>query len=305
MATLDRVEIMAVGTWNGTEFTADDLDEMARAFDDEQQSGRLPVKLGHNTPDNDPALGWMTKVWREGDRLLATLSDVSEHALQCIRQGSFRFCSVELLRNVTTAAGRTYRMMLDGLALLGAARPAVEVLRPLHSSLSRGMRVEQRLAFTREMASVGEAAADDLQRENARLRAALHRQSIDAAVEGDVRAKLVMPAAREQFARLFRLSTDADYQRVSVNDWHTFRASQPRPPTSTPATRSDGESASRALSPDVSLVEKTRAYLRENELRHLQLTGERLTFGRAAEIVVRANPQLLAAWRVQNGEADY
>lgn len=305
MAIIDNVEIMAEGVWNGREFRTDDFDEMVRAFEAEQQSGRLPVKLGHNAPDTDPAVGWITRVWRDGDRLKATLSDVAESAVQCIREGRFRFCSVEVLRDVTTAAGNTYRWLLDGLALLGAARPAVEVLKPLHASLSRGWRVGERFAFTRELPAAGaDAALDDLQRENARLRAALHRQTVDAAIEGDVRAKLVMPAAREQFARLFRLSSDADYQRVTVNDWQTFRASARRPPTSAPATHSDEAATFGALPADASLVEKTRAYLHDNALRHLQLTGERLTFGRAAEIVVRANPQLLAAWRVQNGESD-
>lgn len=301
MATVDNVEIMAPGIWNGREITSDAIDEMVRSFAAESLSGRVPVKFGHSSPDTDPAAGWVTRIWREGDRLLATLSDVSDEVVQGIRDGRWRFCSVELLRDVTTAAGRTYRYLLDGLALLGAARPAVEVLKPLHESLTRGWRVAERFAFTREL-PFDDAA--ELRRENERLRLALHRQTVDATVESDVRAKLVLPAAREQFTRLFRLSSDADYQRVSVGDWHAFARTQPRPPSTGPASYSNEADTFQATAPDAALVAKAREFLRDNELRHLQLTGERLTFGRAAQLVARANPALLAAWRTQNGETD-
>ncbi len=307
MANLERVPIFAAGTHNDKRFDVPDLDTMASSFDAENLSGRLPVKLGHNAPDTAPAAGWITRVWREGRTLFATLSDVSEDVVQGIRDGRWRFCSVELLRDVTTATGRTYRYLLDGLALLGATRPAVDGLAPLHESLSRrarGLTFAEALTFTQPFSETFAMndETDDLRRENERLRLALHRQAVDAAVESDVRARLVLPAAREQFTRLFRLSSDADYQRVSVGDWCAFRASQPRPPSQGPASRADVPDTFQAPAPDASLVQKVREYLRDNELRHLQLTGERLTFERAATIVTRANPALLAAWRVQNKE---
>ena len=147
---------------------------------------------------------------------------------------------------------------------------------------------------------------NDLKRENERLRLAMHRQAVDAAIESDVRAKLVLPAAREQFTRLFRLSSDADYQRVSTGDWRTFRASQPRPPASGPASYSNEADTLQATAPDAALVGRVKAYLREHEVRHLQLTGERLTFERAAALVIgetaRRSPELMRAYLTQPGE---
>lgn len=298
--TIERVEMFAPGTHNGIEFDVPDLDEMVRSFNENGLSGRLPVKLGHSAPDTDPARGWITKVWREGDRLLATLSDVPDEIVEGIRSGAWRHVSVELLRDVKNAAGRTYRWMLDGLALLGSARPAVEVLKPLHESMTREVTFAERFAFVSALPS-----GDILRIENAQLRAQLHRQQIDALIEGDVRARVVMASAREQFCRLFKLTDDASYARVAPGDWAAFRASAPRPPAQRPASFATEWSGAK---PDTVLVERTRAYMAENALQHFQLTGERLTFDRAAALVAqevaRTNPELLRAYVDQPGEAD-
>jgi hypothetical protein len=303
MATLEGIEIFATGEWNGQEFATADLDDIELGFDEEQLAGRLPVKLGHSAPDTEPARGWISRVWREGDRLLATLSDVPQDVVDGIKSGAWRHVSVELLKGVTTAAGRTYRYLLDGLALLGAARPAVSVLKPLHESMS-GKTCEQRLAFVTALPGRG---SDPLRQENARLRAALHRQSIDAVIEGDVRARVVMAAARETFRRLFKLEDDASYARVSPSDWATFRASQRPPPgRDGPACHPGGSDT--ALLPDGALVERTRQYIRDNDVRHFTLTGERLTFDRAAALVVRdmaaRDPALLRSYIDQPGEVN-
>ena len=229
-----------------------------------------------------------------------------EETVQAIREGRYRFCSVELLREVRTAAGRTYAWLLDVLALLGAARPAVDVLKPLHESLSSrntGATFSARLAFA--TALPGNESAG-LRRENERLRLALHRQSIDATIESDVRGRVVMAAAREAFRRVFHLTDDASYSRITPHDWRSFAATQPRPPANGPAAYSGGEDS--AIAPDAALVAKVRAYIRDNELRHLQLTGERLTFDRAAPLVVRevarSSPGLLRGWLDQPGTID-
>jgi hypothetical protein len=301
--TLDAVEVFAAGEWNNQQFTVADLDELVRGFEVEKQAGRLPVKLGHSASDTEPAHGWIDHLWRDGDRLLARLTQVPADTMQAIRDGRWRHVSCELLRDVKTAAGRSYRVLLDGLALLGSARPAVDVLKPLHASFSDELEFGGRLAFT----SALHVASDSLRAENDRLRARLHRQQVEATIEGDVRAGLVVPAARERFAKLFKLTSDESYSRVTTADWMTFRASQPRPPARGAATHTDsGEH--RGESPDSTLVAMTRQYLRDNEVRHFQLTGERLTFDRAAQEVARevarTNPGLLRSFVTMMGEAD-
>jgi hypothetical protein len=67
----------------------------------------------------------------------------------------------------------------------------------------------------------------------------------------------------------------------------TFASAASRP--TDPGAVISGERADHAL------VTLTRRYLRENELRHLQVHGERLTFGAAAAIVAREHVHLLRA----------
>jgi hypothetical protein len=137
---------------------------------------------------------------------------------------------------------------------------------------------------------------DNLRRENERLRAALHRERIDSMIEGDVRARLVRPAARETFQRMHRLSDDASYARIQPDDWKAFRASQPRPPSG-PATLPTGEGVQHHA-PDAALAERVR----ERIAQHFAVTQgrERLDFGRAAALVIaetaRSDPGLLRAW---------
>jgi hypothetical protein len=303
-ATIEEVQIFGTGRHNGMDFDESDLDEMVRGFQRENLSGRLPVKLGHDAPDTAPAAGWITRVWRDGEKLVAALSDIPDQVMQDIREGRWRFCSIELLRDVKCASGRAYKYLLDGLALLGSARPAVDGLKPLHESMTRaGLEFEGWLSFVTALPGGG---GDWLRAENQQLRAQLHRERIDSLIEGDVRAGVCRPAAREQFKRLFKLNDEGAYGRITPDDWKAFRASQPPGAPRGAATHSNNVDTIGA--PDAVLVERTRQYLRDNELRHLQLTGERLTFERAAHIVThevaRTEPALLRRYIELPGEAD-
>ena len=300
-----EAEVFAAGTWNGSTFTPADLDGMVDAFTALNQSGRLPVKYGHTAPDTEPACGWITAVRRVGGKLLARIDQPSADLIDGIKSGAWRHVSVELLRNVRSATGDVYAWVLDGLAILGSARPAVDVLQPLNHVVHRADGAE---CYSFAYSPIPDDAAA-LRKENEALRARLHRHSIDALVEGDVRARLVLPAAREQFVRLFKLHDDASYARVSPHDWLTFRATQPRPAPVGAATHPTGAAPRRTgVPPDAELVARTRAYLRENEVRHFQLTGERLTFDRAATMVVReiaqSEPALLRSYIDQPGVID-
>jgi len=310
MTTLERVEIFAAGgPWNGTTFTTDDLDEMVRGFNEEAQAGKLPVKLGHGAPDTDPARGWLSKVWREGDKLIARIEQVPQDVVDGIKSGAWKFVSVELVSDLKTAAGRTYRWLLDGLALLGSARPAVDTLQPLDKSLNcsaAGVTFRARMAFTVALAPGGRDELAELRAENERLRLAMHRRGLDSQIEADVRARHVQASAREQFRKLFKLTDDdTSYARISVSDWHDFARTQPKPPANTPACFGPTDDAALGA-PDTRLVARTHAYIREHEVRFMQLTGRRLTFVEAAPMVVRevavSDPALVRSYLHQPGE---
>lgn len=157
--SLTGAEIMAVGTWNEIPFTAGDLDQIAAAFSGLSLAGRVPLKFGHGLHDTDqpfreglPALGWVDRVYRQGEKLLADFSNIPSVVYDAIRKGMYRFVSVELLKNVQ-AGTRVLPWVLDAVALLGADQPAVGTLKDLQAlTMKRGpqLRSSARVAFRRD-----------------------------------------------------------------------------------------------------------------------------------------------------------
>jgi len=225
MKTLSGVEVFAVGKWNGQEFTSSDLDGMVRAFNQLKLSGRLPVKLGHNTDDSEPAVGWITSLAREGDRLVASLSHVPDELVDSIRDGRFRHVSIELLKNVTFN-GNTYPWVPDGLAILGAARPAVDVLAGLHQAMMAstlsGIAFGARIAFSRDDAGgsggSGADAAAQLERDRQQLarereqfraeRALMRRERVTFQLESLVERGQLLPRSVAMARKQLRLDDD-------------------------------------------------------------------------------------------------
>lgn len=123
------VEIFSVGNWNGTDITSDDLNDMVKAFE-ENKSYQLPLKLGHDKDqkilqnDGYPAAGWIERIYRKGDKLIADFKDIPAKIYQLIENKAYKQVSSEVFFNVDVA-GKKYRKMLAGVALLGADVPGV------------------------------------------------------------------------------------------------------------------------------------------------------------------------------------
>lgn len=131
-ATIHGMEILSAGKWFGKTgevgFTAEDLDQLAEAFSNDPNF-RPPVKLGHTKEqtlldmEELPAAGYIRKVWREGDKLLADVSDVPVRLAELFKAGAWRNRSIEI-----DNLGATRERRVAGLALLGSAIPAVSNL---------------------------------------------------------------------------------------------------------------------------------------------------------------------------------
>jgi len=149
-------EIFAEGQWNGITFDSADLDSIVKSFDALNLASHIPLKLGHEGPDarEDPvsqfALGWVTKIYREGRKLLADFT-VPQKVADWIREGMLQFVSVELLKDVK-ADTREIPWVLDAVALLGADQPAVGILKSLSLTMARStaLQCRERVAFSRE-----------------------------------------------------------------------------------------------------------------------------------------------------------
>lgn len=143
-ATIRDVELVSVGTWAAstgvTKVTREDLEAMLSAHRDGLVD-HAPIKLGHVSPLNDdlgdgaPAYGWVvpTGIRRNAAGLDTLVGDLvgMPAKLAEVAPTAYRRRSVEIAWQVKTPAGKTYAAALIGVALLGAAAPAVKGLADL------------------------------------------------------------------------------------------------------------------------------------------------------------------------------
>jgi hypothetical protein len=132
-------EIFAVGKWNNMEFKEDDLDEIVANFETLKDIHKVPLKFGHNDEqpalDGQPAIGWISRVFREGNKLFADFTNMPKVVMDAIKNKLYRTVSIELLFDVDHK-GKRFGHVLDAVALLGADQPAVNTLEDLSKLLA-------------------------------------------------------------------------------------------------------------------------------------------------------------------------
>jgi len=145
MKTL-KAEIFAVGKWNGMDITKQMLSELANNFARLSDVVDVPLKLGHNdeqtVTDGKPALGWVSKVWVEGEKLFALFTDIPEIVYNAIDKKRYKNVSIEALFDVKHKDVE-YGTVLTAVALLGVDMPAVNTLADLKTYMTAN-----NLAFT-------------------------------------------------------------------------------------------------------------------------------------------------------------
>lgn len=98
------------------EWTEKDLDTIADSYDPDKHEA--PIVIGH--PENDsPAYGWIAKLKRQGDRLLALPGSLIPQFAAQLKNGLFKKRSIALNADNT----------LKHVGFLGAAAPAVKGLK--------------------------------------------------------------------------------------------------------------------------------------------------------------------------------
>lgn len=130
---------MSVGTWNAstgrTVVTTEDLQSIVEAHADHLVD-RPPIKLGHtdtrfkgDSSDGNPAFGWVENPWvsDDGTTLVGDIAGIPSKLAE-VASTAWRRRSAEIAWGVKTAAGKSYRAVLTGLAFLGVTPPAVKGL---------------------------------------------------------------------------------------------------------------------------------------------------------------------------------
>lgn len=131
---INGVEIFAAGTHRGKKYTLQDLDNMVEAFN---EAGFIPpLKLGHTEKqsilqnDGLPAAGWVKRLFRKGEKLLADFVNIPPKIFKSIKDGEYRQVSIELWSNFPIE-GKILPRVLKAVALLGQDIPQIPNLKPI------------------------------------------------------------------------------------------------------------------------------------------------------------------------------
>jgi|GEM_PF-4489428 len=137
---LNGVEVFSVGQHKGREFSSEDLQRIVDNFNATREEIKPPMKTGHrNTIANSsgmPALGWVTNVYTDGNKIKADFENVPAKIGDLIKAGAYRRVSIELLPEYTDTEGELYNDVLVGVALLGSELPQVKNLEDVDSVFS-------------------------------------------------------------------------------------------------------------------------------------------------------------------------
>jgi hypothetical protein len=130
---INDVEIFSAGKWNGDEYTIEDLDEMVSNFDELKGMVKPYIKLGHSNEqkllqkDGYPSAGWITKIKRDGVKLLADIKNIPRKVHDLIKNKAYGRFSSEIFWNLKNG-DKKHRRVLKAAALLGGDTPAVRTL---------------------------------------------------------------------------------------------------------------------------------------------------------------------------------
>lgn len=128
------VEVLRTGRWNGREYGGADLDDLVESYKALcPDIHEAPGKLGHNEDqalastlaDGGPAVGWITRLYRVGNSLLADYRDVPKTFASLIQKGAYKKRSAEIMFNAEFG-GKVWPAVLRAVAWLGEATPAVK-----------------------------------------------------------------------------------------------------------------------------------------------------------------------------------
>lgn len=133
MDTAPTIEIFRPGTFTAVDgqvvnFTAEDLASIAASYDAENEPA--PLVIGHPQLDA-PAMGWVDKVAMQGDRLVATPTDVEPAFAEAVRAKRFRRVSASLYPPGHAQNPKPEGWYLKHVGFLGAAAPSVRGLKPV------------------------------------------------------------------------------------------------------------------------------------------------------------------------------
>lgn len=214
------VELAKVGVWAGgdgrgrpaqLDISREDLAAAVAAYEYALAEGgpsaaEVPIKLGHTMAqevfgdlaakmeDGAPAYGWVGNLRLQGDTLVGDYLRVPDKLAGMMKSGAWRNRSIEFYRNTKwplSASGKTFRMVMSAVAVLGATAPAVKGLADIFAA-SEDSDAERFYLASAEDGPPTEAEVEKILAEV--------RDFISAKLEPHFRGRAGAPMARTLFA---------------------------------------------------------------------------------------------------------
>ena len=141
--SIKGLEIFATGRHNGDVYSEGDLDDMVNAFGEvfcTRREGRASKRSGEFPRGRccfrRACTGYVSRIWRKGQKLLADISGIPARFADLISAGSYKRVSSEIYWNYETQDA-IYPRVLKAIAFLGADIPALTSLRAVESLFQR------------------------------------------------------------------------------------------------------------------------------------------------------------------------
>lgn len=206
-------EIFATGTHNGDRYTVADLDEMVRAFND--LDFRPALKAGHIEEPGMKALGWVSRLWREGEKLLADFSHIPEDVYSLIvDKKAYDRVSAEVFWDFERA-GKVFKRALKAVALLGAEIPAVAGLKPLSATFDDKLTAKAYTA-TLDPHNPGRSTTMDPKELQAQIDAAAKKAADEAAARTRAELEAKFKAEADEREKKYAQERAADQARMAA-----------------------------------------------------------------------------------------
>jgi len=133
---VNRIAMFRTGDYGEKgKFSIEDLDAMTASYDVNYL--QAPVTVDHQ--QTGPALGWITRVYREGDLLMGDW-DLHPDTVTAIKEGRYTRRSIEFYRKHTMPDGRIVPYV-KACSILGAATPHAKGMPPIQFSESAGQSI--------------------------------------------------------------------------------------------------------------------------------------------------------------------
>jgi len=133
-----EMEVFASGIHNGDKYKNKDLDAMIEAFNTLKNKWKPTLKIGHGKQlSEQPALGYVEKLKRVGDKLIASIVNIPKIVKQAMEKGLYRKRSAEIYWNYKDG-NKVWARCLKAIALLGENIPAVSSLKDIEKFFDEG-----------------------------------------------------------------------------------------------------------------------------------------------------------------------